>query len=343
MTIYELPDELIGEIATFAERLKPMLLTCKRWYATIATRDDYNEMVDKRANPIMTLYAYFPDRFKHWLLVSNTNITKDLYFKLVSSYNKKKRVIKNNKFTLEFVDRCLIKLDEFSRYVLEPAHGLTLDYILKHQEYKWDFMQLARDGIVTEHDFIDYPDVVNPEVLYYSKNINLDKIKEWVKKYNLYPEWFCDNENLNLDEILNNMDYFYPEPSDDHTVANHPDLTMDHIEKYSLDYLLYDAQYNDHFVSRLTVQNIRSKKLSLRLLSFNNINYKIVVETPELNWDIFNVVKYSTMSFNEYKKYFFDIKCEYYSYNEGLKWRDVVEHPDENWDFDAICRNRAFN
>lgn len=54
-----LPHDVIGEIASFVERLKPMILTCKLWHRLITERED---LVDAHANSIMTLYAYIPDK-----------------------------------------------------------------------------------------------------------------------------------------------------------------------------------------------------------------------------------------------------------------------------------------
>lgn len=350
MTIYRLPDELINVIVEFSSQIKSMILTCKWWCSVIITRDDYDEMVDKRTNPIMSLHSHFPDKFDIKWLVENTKITKKLYGKLarelhVGFYDYYPI---NMRYVLDFYDYGFVEVK--NKYGLEEAHGLTLERVLSI-DYKWDFNYLSHLGVITEEDYRAYPQLIDYVVLYHSKNLTVDKVKKMVSfaeqneqiGYQLIPECFCDNPSLNLDDILNNLDYF-DITGDAPPLFDHPSWTIEHFEKYKyvIDDLMYHLSHNKYFVGRLTKEDVLKYDWELEVLS-HNINYEVVVETIDLKWNFYEVLVGSNMPFAIYKKYFSTYDIAYYCSNGGLKWRDVVENPELNWDFNVICKNRAFN
>lgn len=337
-------SELWWIVANYGE-IKPLLLINKDTHLYITTHHKFNSLVESRANPIMTLYAYNLLAKYEYLLIENPRITKKLYIDLClkghGQCEKCHGFAINRRHSFDLLEHGLLcKCSYDINFISGVSFQTTIDY----PQYNWCFEDMAISGKLTTQEFVDNKCIQEEtDIIYYEVTF------DFVKTY----------KHMFEDDVKNISNYIDIENIEDIVAEFNLDIVdvLSYNNNTTMQYAIKYDPKNIHsrgwFSCLSNVENVVKDMIVELLLEYpwdleelvKYIDYNLVLQTPQLEWNYFLVNEYTKMPFNVFMevKDKYDFSIQTYSRNPGLRWIDVVENLDLNWCYLSIISNEAFN
>lgn len=334
MTTLELPLELLSLIAEFLPQVKSFMFCCRDFHNVIVALDKESNggFLDSRINPIMTLWAYFPDRFELESLMRNRRISKELYVELQEKTGINWEYQNNPTHYMDFID----KQTKFEpSYDITSIKNITLDFILEHFP-KHNDIDLIYEKLITVDNSHDCTieanlDIISKLTIEYLRDSSFSK--ESISQATRNPEF-------SLETILDNLDLF-----DVNEISSNTGITMEEFLKYEYSDLIkwdfYSLSWCKDIARNMTKELLLKYEWYYELL-IGDLPYQLMLDTPEIDWEETEYASELKMPFSVYKE-MPTVDIHNYSCNPGLTWRDVVKFPYLPWNFRGIALNDAFN
>jgi hypothetical protein len=262
--------------------------------------------------------------------------------------------------------------DTYSSKISERK-DLTIEFIKKHINEKWDWDELSIHNIITPHVVLNNPDMLfEIETLYENKNFTYDDFCNLYGEDNVKHDYLIINPNITWDIIEHIVDKYGPQKwKFIYDCPKHLLLDYHMIKKYIPDFDNKFYEFHNNYKEKIRKEKLLINKIKIlnpvndwnlminmiiknnimfykpdEFLCINaNINEKLILDNPDieikLNW--FGLTKNKNIPLNFiYKNIDKNIDFNFISDNEFLDIDFVLAHLDKPWNWFLISKNKNF-
>lgn len=241
------------------------------------------------------------------------------------------RLTENPGITIEFMER-YPDIGPWSEEYVSGNPNVDMQYILDNPQREWFPGHYSDNSSITFQDVLDHPELEwDFSALMNNPNVTYQDVLD-------HPELDWDYECLHLISSITVDEYMNHPDIDPYMVENLEKITMQDIIKYEA-YMAPDVLKK----AIVTMEDIRKHrklfiKEQLECLCANGC-FTIPEVTSSDLFEINNayLAKHPGMTYAKFQKYqaekdLLPAFCE----NPGIKLRDVIEHPEHDWDWFKI-------